>query len=43
MLLDYVRLEERQKERIVVENDHWIALVPFWSEPLITSKCTNYD
>lgn len=31
MLVDYVKLETEQKERIVVENDHWIAVVPFWA------------
>ena len=31
LLLDYLRLEEERKERIVVENKHWIVVVPFWS------------
>lgn len=28
---DYVQLELQQKERIVVENDYFVALVPFWA------------
>ncbi|HCK99886.1 MAG TPA: galactose-1-phosphate uridylyltransferase [Candidatus Marinimicrobia bacterium] len=31
MLLDYLQQELEQKERIVVENKHWVALVPFWA------------
>ena len=31
MLMDYIELELAQKERIVVENDMWIAVVPFWA------------
>jgi UDPglucose--hexose-1-phosphate uridylyltransferase len=31
MLLEYVELEMKAKTRIVVENDHWIAVVPFWA------------
>ena len=31
LLIDYSKLEQRQEERIVVENDNWIALVPFWA------------
>lgn len=31
LLVDYVRLEQERRERIVVENEHWIAVVPFWS------------
>jgi UDPglucose--hexose-1-phosphate uridylyltransferase len=30
LLLDYATLEVRLKERIVVENEHWLAVVPFW-------------
>ncbi len=42
MLLDYVKLEITKQERIVVENNHFVALVPFWAvwpfETLIISK-----
>ncbi|MCH8532884.1 MAG: UDP-glucose--hexose-1-phosphate uridylyltransferase [Saccharospirillum sp.] len=31
MLLDYARREQAKGERTVVENDHWIAVVPFWA------------
>jgi UDPglucose--hexose-1-phosphate uridylyltransferase len=31
LLLDYVELEAGQGERIVVENEHWLALVPYWA------------
>jgi UDPglucose--hexose-1-phosphate uridylyltransferase len=31
LLMDYVVLESEQKERLVVENRHWVALVPYWA------------
>ena len=31
MLLDYLRLEQTQKQRIVEENDYWIVVVPYWA------------
>jgi len=31
LLVDYARLEADRAERIVVENDHWLALVPYWA------------
>lgn len=31
LLLDYLEQELRAKERIVVENDDWVALVPYWA------------
>ncbi|MEO1667715.1 MAG: UDP-glucose--hexose-1-phosphate uridylyltransferase [Chloroflexota bacterium] len=31
LLMDYVALEAEKKERIVVENDDWMAVVPFWA------------
>ena len=31
LLMDYVKLETAQRERIVVENAHWLAVVPFWA------------
>lgn len=31
LLVDYLNLELKQRERIVAENDDWVALVPFWA------------
>ncbi len=31
LLMDYLELELNQRERIVAENDSWVALVPFWA------------
>lgn len=31
LLLDYAKLEQREKKRIVVETEHWIAVVPYWA------------
>ena len=31
LLLDYVEEEIKRGERIVVENDDWVALVPYWA------------
>jgi UDPglucose--hexose-1-phosphate uridylyltransferase len=31
LLVDYVQLEAEQQERIVVENKHWLAVVPYWA------------
>lgn len=31
LLLDYALREQAAGERTVVENDHWIAVVPFWA------------
>lgn len=42
ILSDYLQLELEQKERIVLENEHFVALVPFWAtwpyETMIISK-----
>ncbi len=42
LLTDYVAVELKQKERIVLENEHFVALVPFWAvwpyETMIISK-----
>ncbi len=42
LLSDYIKLELRKNERIVLENDHFVALVPFWAvwpyETMIVSK-----
>lgn len=31
LLLDYIKVEQQEKTRIIVENDHWIVIVPFWA------------
>ncbi|WP_458778470.1 UDP-glucose--hexose-1-phosphate uridylyltransferase [Desulforhopalus sp. 52FAK] len=31
LLLKYIAHEQQKQERIVVENDHWICLVPYWA------------
>ncbi len=31
LLMDYLELELNARERIVAENDSWVALVPFWA------------
>lgn len=42
LLKDYLELELIQKERLVLENEHFVALVPFWAvwpyETMIISK-----
>lgn len=44
MLLDYARKEIANKERVVVENDDWLVVVPFWAawpyETLLLPKHT---
>jgi UDPglucose--hexose-1-phosphate uridylyltransferase len=31
LLLDYLKLEVEQNERIVLQNDEWVAVVPYWA------------
>ncbi|MBK8029022.1 MAG: UDP-glucose--hexose-1-phosphate uridylyltransferase [Chloroflexi bacterium] len=31
LLVDYVKLESERGTRVVVENDEWVALVPYWA------------
>lgn len=31
LLLDYAELETEKQDRIVVENEDWLALVPYWA------------
>lgn len=42
LLLDYLTEEEKSGERIIVSNDHFVALVPFWAvwpfESMIISR-----
>lgn len=42
LLSDYLKLELKRKERVVIENDHFAVVVPFWAfwpfETLVISK-----
>jgi len=42
LLCDYMKTEQRAKERIIVENEDFICLVPFWAvwpyETILISK-----
>lgn len=42
LLIDYVNLELKERKRIVEENEHWLAVVPYWAvwpyETLLTPK-----
>ena len=31
LLIDYVNLELEKEERVVVQNEHWVVVVPFWA------------
>ncbi|GAB4572096.1 MAG: galactose-1-phosphate uridylyltransferase [Anaerolineae bacterium] len=31
LLLDYARLELEREERVVIANDHWVVVVPYWA------------
>lgn len=31
LLMDYLAVEQERQERIVIENDEWVAVVPFWA------------
>jgi UDPglucose--hexose-1-phosphate uridylyltransferase len=31
MLVDYAALEVEKQQRIIVENEHWLTVVPFWA------------
>ena len=45
MLVEYAKQEVKQQERIVCENEDWIALVPYWAswpyETMILPKCAR--
>ena len=47
LLLDYVKQEESQQDRIVAKNEHFVAIVPYWAtwpfETMIVSRfpCEN--
>lgn len=42
LLQDYVALELKKNERVIIDNEHFVALVPFWAawpyETMIVSK-----
>src|SRR5215469_198580 len=31
LLIDYLKHEEEQKERVVIENEDWVVLLPYWA------------
>ena len=31
LLIDYLKHEEEQKERIVIQNEDWVVLLPYWA------------
>lgn len=31
LLVDYAALETEHRQRVVVENEHWLAVVPYWA------------
>ncbi len=31
LLMDYLKIEQKEQERIIFENDHFVALIPFWA------------
>ncbi len=31
LLVDYAALEAEQQERVIVENDYWLAVTPYWA------------
>ena len=45
MLLEYAKQEVTKQERIVCENEDWVALVPYWAiwpyETMILPKCAH--
>jgi len=47
LLCDYLELERKATDRMVVENDHFVALVPFWAvwpfEVMLVSKRHTSD
>ncbi len=47
LLLDYLKLEQSNSERVVFENDTWVAVVPFWAiwpfETMLLPKAHRRD
>lgn len=31
LLVDYAHLEAEKRKRVVIENEHWLAVVPYWA------------
>lgn len=31
LLVDYAQLELKERERIVLQNEHWLAVIPYWA------------
>ena len=31
LLSDYLKLEQKTGERVIVENEHWVVLIPYWA------------
>jgi len=31
LLVDYLKLEMESRERVIVENDHWVVVAPYWA------------
>ena len=46
MLVEYARKEHNKTERIVCENEDWLAVVPYWAtwpyETMILPKCQHH-
>lgn len=47
LLSDYWQLEEKQQNRVIINNDHFIVVVPFWAswpyETLLISKAQHQN
>lgn len=47
LLVDYVELELQEKERVLFENDSWVAVVPYWAvwpyETMLLPKAHRRD
>jgi UDPglucose--hexose-1-phosphate uridylyltransferase len=47
LLVDYVNLELKEKERVLFENDTWVAVVPYWAvwpyETMLLPKAHRRD
>lgn len=31
LLTDYLKLEQERGERVIVENEHWVVVIPYWA------------
>ena len=47
LLADYLAIELKEQQRVVLENEHWVVLVPFWAawpfETLVLPRRTVQD